>query len=99
MVDDWWKEAKAADRKPSTYESYRNTVVKLVAALKRFKDARIESGVSPKTVKDSDLAGLKTAFGWAVNRYEHEEFLRGQRMMVFPCALVAALTFLFLYLN
>lgn len=79
LVEDWWKEAKAAGRKPSTYESYRNTMAKLVAILKhdeagrvtpedivRFKDVRIESGVSPKTVKDSDLAGLKTVFGWAV---------------------------------
>jgi integrase len=79
FVEDWWKEAKAAGRKPSTYESYRNTMAKLVAILKhddasrvtpedivRFKDVRIESGVSPKTVKDSDLAGLKTVFGWAV---------------------------------
>jgi integrase len=78
-VEEWWKEAKAAGRKPSTYESYRNTVAKLVVVLKhdnassvtpedivRFKDVRIESGVSPKTVKDSDLAGLKTIFGWAV---------------------------------
>lgn len=32
----------------------------------RFKDYRVQSGVSPKTVKDSDLAGLKTVFGWAV---------------------------------
>ena len=79
LVEDWWKEAKAAGRKPSTYESYRNTMSKLVAILKhddvsrvtpqdivRFKDVRIENGVSPKTVKDSDLAGLKTVFGWAV---------------------------------
>lgn len=79
LVEDWWKEAKAAGRKPSTYESYRNTMAKLVATLEhddasrvtpedivRFKDVRIESGVSPKTVKDSDLAGLKTVFGWAV---------------------------------
>ncbi len=79
LVEDWWKEAKAAGRKPSTYESYRNTMAKLVGVLKhddvsrvtpqdivRFKDVRIENGVSPKTVKDSDLAGLKTIFGWAV---------------------------------
>jgi integrase len=79
LVEDWWKEANAAGRKPSTYESYRNTMTKLVVVLKhddasrvspedivRFKDIRIESGVSPKTVKDSDLAGLKTVFGWAV---------------------------------
>jgi hypothetical protein len=79
LVDDWWKEAKAAGRKPSTYESYRNTMGKLVAVLEhddssrvapedvvRFKDFRLATGASAKTVKDSDLAGLKTIFGWAV---------------------------------
>lgn len=79
LVEDWWKEAKAAGRKQSTYESYRNTMAKLVAFLKhdrvdgvtpedivRFKDYRLASGASAKTVKDSDLAGLKTIFGWAV---------------------------------
>jgi integrase len=72
-------EGSQSGRPPSTYESYRNTMAKLVTVLKhddagrvtpqdivRFKDVRIESGVSPKTVKDSDLAGLKTVFGWAV---------------------------------
>jgi integrase len=79
LVEDWWKEAKLAGRKQSTYESYRNTVAKLVAFLKRdkagrvtpedivrFKDHRLQGGASAKTVKDSDLAGLKTVFGWAV---------------------------------
>jgi integrase len=79
LVEDWWKEAKVAGRKQSTYESYRNTMAKLVAFLKHdspvrltaedivaFKDFRIKSGASAKTVKDSDLAGLKTIFGWAV---------------------------------
>jgi integrase len=79
LVEDWWKEAKAAGRKPSTYESYRNTMAKLVAVLEhddgsrvtpedivRFKDFRLATGTSAKTVKDSDLAGLKTIFGWAV---------------------------------
>ncbi|QND73994.1 tyrosine-type recombinase/integrase [Tardiphaga robiniae] len=78
LVEDWWKEAKAAGRKQSTYESYRNTMAKLVAFLKhdsvsrvtpedivRFKDHRLANGASAKTVKDSDLAGLKTIFGWA----------------------------------
>ena len=68
-----------AGRKPTTYESYRNTMIKLIAVLKhddaakvtpedivRFKDARLASGASAKTVKDSDLAGLKTIFAWAV---------------------------------
>lgn len=79
LVEDWWKEAKADGRKQSTYDSYSNTMKKLVAFLKhdvvsrvtpedivRFKDFRLDSGVSTKTVKDSDLAGLKTIFGWAV---------------------------------
>lgn len=79
LVEDWWKEAKLAGRKQSTYESYRNTMAKLVAFLKhdkasriapedivRFKDHRLQGGASAKTVKDSDLAGLKTVFGWAV---------------------------------
>ncbi|MCA1435613.1 tyrosine-type recombinase/integrase [Bradyrhizobium sp. BRP20] len=79
LVEDWWKEAKQAGRKQSTYESYRNSMARLVTFLKhdiasrvtpddivRFKDYRVQSGVSPKTVKDSDLAGMKTVFGWAV---------------------------------
>jgi integrase len=79
LVEHWWKEAKVAGRKQSTYESYRNTVAKLVGFLKhdqasrvtpqdivRYKDHRLQGGASAKTVKDSDLAGLKTVFGWAV---------------------------------
>lgn len=51
LVEDWWKEAKAGGRKPSTHESYRNTMAVLVrflghddplqvdtADLLRFKD-------------------------------------------------------------
>lgn len=87
LVDDWWREAKATGRKPSTYESYGNSIALFVAFLKHddasrvapedvigFKDHRLASNssrtgkpVSAKTVKDSDLAGLKTVFGWAVS--------------------------------
>jgi hypothetical protein len=86
LVEDWWKEAKAAERKASTYESYRNTIRAFVAFLShddgarvtpeeviRFKDYRLTiihprtgKPISAKTVKDSDLSGLKTIFGWAV---------------------------------
>jgi integrase len=84
LVEEWWKEAQASGRKPSTYESYRNTMARFVAFLKHddarrvtpadivaFKDHRLASThrgrrVSAKTVKDSDLAGLKTIFAWAV---------------------------------
>jgi integrase len=80
MLAGWWTEAKAAGRKPSTYESYRNTVAGLTKFLDHddasqvspedvvsFKDHRLAKGVSAKTVKDSDLAALKTVFGWAVS--------------------------------
>jgi integrase len=87
ILDGWWKEAKATGRKPSTHESYSNTVAGLVTFLGhddaklvtpddivRFKDHRLASinprtgkPISAKTVKDSDLSGLKTLFGWAVS--------------------------------
>jgi integrase len=87
ILDGWWTEAKATGRKPSTHESYRNTVAGFVAFLGhddakrvtpedvvRFKDHRLASinprtgkPISAKTVKDSDLSGLKTLFGWAVS--------------------------------
>jgi integrase len=87
ILDGWWTEAKATGRKPSTHESYSNTIAGLVAFLGhdsaklvtpeeivRFKDHRLASinprtgkPISAKTVKDSDLAGLKTLFGWAVS--------------------------------
>lgn len=86
LVEDWWKEAQATGRKPSTHESYRNSMAALVAYLGHddagrltpenvvgFKDHRLASinprtnkPISAKTVKDSDLSGLKTVFGWAV---------------------------------
>lgn len=86
MLEDWWREAKATGRKPSTHRSYRDSFKALAAFLKhddaarvtaddlvRFKDHRLETvnrrtgkPLSAKTVRDSDLAGLKTVFGWAV---------------------------------
>ncbi|WP_245486054.1 DUF6538 domain-containing protein [Mesorhizobium sp. M7A.F.Ca.US.010.02.1.1] len=63
LVESWWKESKAAGRKPSTYGSYRNTVAYLVMFLDHddaakvtaknviaFKDHRL-STPSPKTGK------------------------------------------------
>src|SRR6185437_15544571 len=41
LVEDWWTEAKRAGRKQSTYESYRNTVAKLVAFLKHDTARRV----------------------------------------------------------
>lgn len=86
LVEEWWTESKAAGLKPSTYEGYRNTVVKLVGFLRhddalrvtpedivRFKEWRLATPhprtgrtTSPRTVKDADLAGLKSVFGYGV---------------------------------
>lgn len=79
LVEDWWREARATGRSVSTYESYRNTMKRLVGFLGhddarrvsiddvlRFKDHRLTE-VSAKTVKDSDLVGLKSVFGWALD--------------------------------
>jgi len=86
LVEGWWTEAKATGRKPSTYESYRNTMQRLIKHLGHedasrvtpediigFKDARLAEinprngkPISPKTVKGSDLAGLKVVFDWSV---------------------------------
>ncbi len=78
LVDGWWTEAKAAGRKVSTHVNYSNSIAVLAAFLGhddaqrvtvddvlRFKDHRL-TRVSAKTVKDSDLAALKTLFGWGV---------------------------------
>jgi integrase len=87
LVEDWWKESKAAGLKIPTYESYSKTMAKFVAFLGHddatrvtgddvvaFKNHRLaelnpKTGktISPKTVKDSDLSGLKSIFSWAVS--------------------------------
>lgn len=81
LVDSWWAEAKLAGRSQSTHESYRATINRFAAFVKHddaqrvtnadvlaFKDHRVASGASLKTVKDSDLVGLKAIFGFAVDR-------------------------------
>ena len=79
LLEDWWAEAKAGGRTISTHESYGRTIRQFVAFLGhddagrvtaddviRFKDHRIMGGVSLKTVRDSDIAALRSVFGWAV---------------------------------
>jgi len=73
LVESWWQESKAAGRKPSTYESYRNTIVYLVRFLKHddaskvtmkdvvaFKDHRL-TAPSPKTGKRVSAKTVKTS--------------------------------------
>ncbi|MCK0197060.1 site-specific integrase [Ancylobacter sp. 6x-1] len=79
LVDGWWQEAKAAGRSIKTHQAYSSAMDRLVEHVGHddasritsdhvlaLKDSRLASGISPKTVKDSDLAGLKAVFGWAV---------------------------------
>jgi integrase len=78
LVELWWAERKAAGTAESTYVNYRGTVRKLIEFLGhddaarvtaldivRFKDHRLAAGISARTVKDGDLAGLKSVLGWA----------------------------------
>jgi hypothetical protein len=41
LVEDWWKESQAAGRTISTYESYRNTMARLVAFLEHDDASRV----------------------------------------------------------
>ena len=79
LVADWWKEAKAAGRSVSTHEAYERVARQFAEYLQhddanvvskadviRFKDHRLGQGAAPKTVKDSDLAGLRSLFRWGV---------------------------------
>lgn len=73
LVESWWRESKAAGRKPSTYDSYRNTIVYLVRFLEHddaskvtmkdvvaFKDHRLTTP-SPKTGKMVSAKTVKTS--------------------------------------
>lgn len=44
LMDAWWREAKAAGRKPSTEESYRNTIRSLIAFLRHDDATRVGPG-------------------------------------------------------
>lgn len=80
LVELWWAEMKLLGLAPKTYESYAATFRKFAAFLEtndagqvtpddviRFKDHRLASGIKPRTIKDVDLAALKSVFGWAVD--------------------------------
>jgi hypothetical protein len=75
----WEKEALQLKRASATPNRYRSVFATLRAFLGhddagavtpediiRFKDARLADGISGKTLKDADLAALKSVFGWAV---------------------------------
>lgn len=79
LLDLWWAEAKATGRSRTTYDTYKGAIDRLVKHLGHddanrvteqdmiaFKDARLKV-VSAKTLKDGDLPGIKSIFGWAVD--------------------------------
>ncbi|WP_461324047.1 hypothetical protein [Bradyrhizobium diazoefficiens] len=79
LFDRWWAEAKATGRSQSTHDAYKGAVERLVkhlghdeagrvteADMIAFKDARLKV-VSVKTLKDGDLPGIRSVFGWGVD--------------------------------
>ncbi|WKA29344.1 tyrosine-type recombinase/integrase [Bradyrhizobium roseum] len=79
LLDHWWQEARATGRSQKTYETYRGAVDRLVKHLGHddarrvtesdmlaFKDARLKV-VTAKSLKDGDLPGIRSVFGWAVD--------------------------------
>lgn len=79
LLESWWKEAKATGRAESTYSTYKQAIDRLTKHLGHddagrvseddmlgFKDARLKV-VSAKTLKDGDLPGIRSVFGWAVD--------------------------------
>jgi integrase len=79
LFDLWWAEAKATGRSQNTHDAYRDAVNRLVkhlghddagrvteADMLGYKDARLKV-VSVKTLKDGDLPGIRSVFGWAVD--------------------------------
>ncbi len=75
LVEDWWREAQAAGRKASTYESYRNTMRRFTGHLGHddagrvtkadvlaFKDARLKEVIKPgRTVSAQTVNGSDLA--------------------------------------
>lgn len=79
LLDHWWQEAKATGRSQKTHDTYRGAIDRLIKHLGHddahrvteldmlaFKDARLKV-VSVKSLKDGDLPGIRSVFGWAVD--------------------------------
>ncbi|MET4021281.1 hypothetical protein [Bradyrhizobium sp. S3.2.12] len=79
LFDRWWAEAKATGLSQSTHDAYKGAIDRLVkhlghddagrateADMLAYKDERLKV-VSVKTLKDGDLAGIRSVFGWGVD--------------------------------
>ncbi|MGB3500188.1 MAG: hypothetical protein WBA44_01075 [Mesorhizobium sp.] len=65
MVEDWWRESKVIGRKPSTYESYRNTISTFVRFLGHDDALRISA---------SDVSISKTMTCHAISTHWQSAF-------------------------
>ena len=79
LFDLWWQEAKATGRSRKTHDTYRGAVDRLIKHLGHddagrvterdmlaFKDSRLKV-VTVKSLRDGDLPGIRSVFGWAVD--------------------------------
>lgn len=82
LAKDWWVEAEKTGKSLSTKEAYTHAAKLLSEFLGhddasavskidiiRFKDHRLEQGVSAKTVKMSNLSALNALFTWGVDNH------------------------------
>lgn len=80
LVEGWWREAKAAGRSISTYEAYERAGRFLSEFLKhddahavtdediiRFKEHRLDQGISLKSITAGDLSAIRQLFQWGID--------------------------------
>ena len=80
LLDGWWSEAKLLGRSEGTYSAYKFALGRLErhlghddatlvtpADIAKFKEARLQGGASPETIRSVDLGSFRTLFGWAVD--------------------------------
>jgi integrase len=80
LFEGWEREARSTGRTNKTIKTYRTTLGQFAAFLGhddaakvtqpdivRWKEARLDDGISAKTVKATDLSALKSIFKWAAN--------------------------------
>ncbi len=80
LFEGWAREARSIGRTNKTIKTYEATLGQFAAFLGhddaakvtqpdivRWKEARLDEGISAKTVKATDLVALKSIFKWALN--------------------------------
>jgi Phage integrase, N-terminal SAM-like domain len=80
LFEGWAREARSTGKTDKTIKTYQATLRQLAQFLAhddaakvtqpdivRWKEARLDAGISAKTVKATDLAALKSIFKWAAN--------------------------------